>query len=391
MKPGTEYSYEVIVDSVRYSSDDFRFRTSPESSEAFSFAFGSCYRPLVVPSGVMRQFYQSISANDRSSPSFFLMIGDQIYADESGVHGVNWKAATFDEFCEIYQKSWGTDPYLMKALARCPTYMIFDDHEVENAWFKIRREIGDLRGISGQDRLKNALDAYQCYQNSHNPDPISKDLPYTYQFSWGDVQFFVMDARSLRETRLWHQAIPYHRDILGDRQFHELTSWLQRYRDNLKFVVTSVPISHIAIQFPFLAPLPGLSRLAHVDQWPGFAWGRRRLIKFIKKNDIGRLIFLAGDVHISHYMEFIPTANGERFHQFTCSPFANYTRKARIQRWFLADHIWGYMKNLTTLNFFEEPCFGIVRINPSGGQLKVTYSVIDEIGGEFPMSPEIIL
>jgi len=391
LKPNTNYSYDIVADSASYASHDFAFRTSPVTTEGFCFAFGSCYRPLVANNGVFEQLYLACCDGDPDRLSFLLMIGDQIYADQSGVHGVEWKAATFDEFCEIYQKSWSADPYFMKVLSRCPTYMIFDDHEVENAWFKIRQRIGDLRGVSGNKRLKNAIDAYECYQNSHNPSPISEDLPYSYEFSWGDVRFFVIDARYQRETRFWHQAFPYHRDILGERQWEELRSWLERYRDDLKFVVTSVPISHIALQFPFLGPLPGLSRFAQVDQWPGFAWGRRRLIKFIREHEIGRLIFLAGDVHISHYLEFLPTGRGKKFYQFTCSPFANDTRMARIQRWFLADHIWGYRKNLTSLNFFEEPCYGRVNIERSGGQYRVRFSVVDGLGGLFPMNSELTL
>jgi len=390
LAPGTAYSYAVTVDSVSYSSEDFNFRTTPEVAEKFSFAFGSCHRPLVCPTYVMGQLYELCRGEDYPiRPSFLLMIGDQIYADESGVHGVEWKAATFDEFCEIYQKSWGADPSLMKALAACPTYMIFDDHEVENAWFKIRRQIGDLRGVSGEQRLGNALRAYECYQNSHNPEPISEDLPYTYEFSWGDVRFFIIDARYQRQTRTWHQLFPYRRDILGDRQFDLLTDWLDRYRDDLKFVVTSVPLSHIAIQLPFLAPFPGLSRFAQVDQWPGFAWGRRRLIKFIRENKIGKLVFLAGDVHISHYIEFIPSREGPRFYQFTCSPIANDTRRARVQRWFLADHVWGFRKNLRSMNFFEDSCFGLVEVQRDDSAYRLKYSLVDERGGVFPMSPEL--
>jgi phosphodiesterase/alkaline phosphatase D-like protein len=389
--PETAYRYTVVVDSIPYTSDDFNFKTAPEKTRSFSFSFGSCYRPLVTKNGVMAQLYQACCQDYPSRPSFLLSIGDQIYADQSGVHGTTWKAATFDEFCEIYQKSWGADEYFMKLLARCPAFMIFDDHEVENAWFKLHRQIDPLRGVSGEDRLSNALAAYQCYQNSNNPEPISENLPYTYKFSWGDVQFFVIDARNQRQTNSWHQLFPYHRDILGEDQFKELTKWLDEYKDNLKFVITSVPVSHIGIQLPFLAPFPLFNRLAQVDQWPGFSWGRRRLISYIKNQGISRVVFLAGDVHISHYIEFLPFSRGKRFYQFTCSPFANDTKVARIQRWFLADHVWGYRKNLAQLNFFEDPCFGLINVQKHDGNFQITYSVIDERGGLFPMSPQITL
>jgi alkaline phosphatase D len=391
LEPDTAYGYSLVVDSVPYASEDFNFRTAPIATRRFSFAFGSCYRPLVVKNGVMAQLYQACCQDSPSRPSFLLAIGDQIYADQSGVHGADWKAATFDEFCEIYQKTWSADSHFMKSLARCPTFMIFDDHEVENAWFKLRRKIGALRGVSGEQRLDNALRAYECYQNSFNPEPISETLPYTYKFSWGGVEFFIIDARYQRQTNFWHELFPYHRDILGPSQFEELKKWLLEYRNSLKFIITSVPISHIGVQLPFLAPFPLLNRLAQVDQWPGFSWGRRRLISFIRNNDIPRVVFLAGDVHISHYLEFSPKSRGKRFYQFTCSPFANDTRAARIQKWFLADHIRGYRKNLLSLNFFEDSCFGLVNLEAHDGEYRVSYSVIDERGGSFPMSPELII
>ena len=58
------------------------------------------------------------------------------------------------------------------------------------------------------------LRAYNLYQNSHNPAPVSPVLPFTYDFSYGDVHFLVIDARSQRSE---HGRLRK-KDILGVAQ-----------------------------------------------------------------------------------------------------------------------------------------------------------------------------
>jgi hypothetical protein len=142
-----------------------------------------------------------------------------------------------------------------------------------------------------------------------------------------------------------------------------LTSWLEEHHDDLKFVVTSVPISYVHIPtlvltvglsvFAIALALGGLlagavalslifvadlllphSPFGPMDQWPGFNWSRKRLLRFIRQKRIGKLVFLAGDLHISNFIK-LEAKDSPPIYQFTSSPIANETKLNFIHRFFM--------------------------------------------------------
>lgn len=157
------------------------------------------------------------------------------------------------------------------------------------------------------------------------------------------MRFLVLDARSKR------MQTGRKRDILGEKQFGFVKDWLLRWKNELKFVVTSVPFSHIMLHTPLLilhaalhlpllrSVVPSLpdsfsTFFEAEDQWPRFGYGRKRLLDFIRQEGIGRLLFLAGDVHISHFLELTPKGGqGAQLFQFTSSPIANDVSWNRFQ------------------------------------------------------------
>ena len=68
------------------------------------------------------------------------MLGDQIYADLWGRHHGILRADTFEEFQERYRSAFET-PNLRKLMQSLPTYMILDDHEIEDNWHQSRIHI----------------------------------------------------------------------------------------------------------------------------------------------------------------------------------------------------------------------------------------------------------
>lgn len=73
-------------------------------------------------------------------------------------------------------------PYVRRALANVPTYMMFDDHEVSDDWNITRDWVEGVRSEAlGRDVLRNALTAYTLFQDLGN-DPIrytTTDTPQT--------------------------------------------------------------------------------------------------------------------------------------------------------------------------------------------------------------------
>jgi phosphodiesterase/alkaline phosphatase D-like protein len=205
--PDEEYGFSVDVDGEEYESPNFRFRTAPKDAKGFWFVFGSCFRPCFRYTFVMQELHRRLTDPHPHlpRPSFIVLLGDQIYADQSNINPENpkWQAATFADYCKVYEDSWRFDQWFLRSLSQLPTFMIFDDHEVVNDWFKNSRMIAGLkdsvRSMSGEERLSNALKAYQIYQASRNPTPMP-GFTFAYEFSWAKVFFFVIDARSLRRV-----------------------------------------------------------------------------------------------------------------------------------------------------------------------------------------------
>jgi phosphodiesterase/alkaline phosphatase D-like protein len=87
--------------------------------------------------------------------------------------------------------------------------------------------------------------------------------------------------------------------MLDDEQLAHLEGWLEERKDELKFVVTSVP---------FLAELRSKRSRSGSDErddkWAGRHFRRQRddLLELIHGRRIGRLVFLVGDMHCTYHV-----------------------------------------------------------------------------------------
>jgi alkaline phosphatase D len=207
-----------------------------------------------------------------------LMVGDQIYADDLNVIGADM---TLEQFFARYRVTFGQE-HIQKLMARLPTYMTLDDHEIRNDW-------SQDEFAHDPDLYAAAMHAYQSYQLVHGPafqprnqDNLS-DVPERlwYQFTNGRAAFFVMDTRTERfkdKSR---------KQMLSPEQVRALKQWMKAVPANRpKFVATSVP----------MFPDP---RSSGDDKWKGFDKQRREILDFIRDEKIARVVFLSGDVHCS--------------------------------------------------------------------------------------------
>ena len=129
------------------------FSTFPDSATAtdrLSFIVGSCRYPGVLWKakladrifGPMRQ--EAGRTRNGAAPKFVLMVGDQIYADMLNRFVPIGLADTFEEFQERYLTAFGSRK-MRKLLRAVPTYMILDDHEIEDNWTQDRIRSRDKR------------------------------------------------------------------------------------------------------------------------------------------------------------------------------------------------------------------------------------------------------
>lgn len=323
LQPDTRYFYAALINGQpAYPAEEGEgfpsFRTFPtpgQKLDTLTFAFGSCFIPWSYGDDVFAGLSNHASELDLR---LFLMIGDNVYVD-----------AYYDEvrarlenspavgdltalFREAYRYTWQW-PNFRRFLANNPTYMIFDDHEFWDNWGNIPAERSD------SDLFTAACQVYNEYQDSHNPsyaDRHARPEPqYYYSFEVGDVGFFVLDCRTLRNPK----AVPFP-TLLSNGQRTALFNWLlennQRY--SAKFIVSSVPLTYMAIPEWML-------RLHHIslgDQWPGYRQERGEVFRFIQQHNIRGVHVLSGDVHIGQSIRFEAAETGPDIYSYTASPLA---------------------------------------------------------------------
>ena len=123
-------------------------------------------------------------------PDALLLLGDQVYADETSpatrrriqarrdiTAGARDQVADFEEYTWLYLESW-TDPDVRWLLSTVPSAMIFDDHDVRDDWNTSHQWREDMQRTSWwQDRITGGLSSYWVYQHIGNlsPDELAKN------------------------------------------------------------------------------------------------------------------------------------------------------------------------------------------------------------------------
>ncbi|WP_237884264.1 alkaline phosphatase D family protein [Pseudomonas sp. PGPR40] len=289
----------------------YRFRTqSSKTKTPRAYVVGSC-RYLRITAGSAsaphlgdRIFASVTSLAERAEPpiSAMLMTGDQIYVDDLNL------VAPDREYKDILRKyrTAFSQPHISKLMSGVPTYMILDDHEIEDNW---------PANESKYDAYlyKNAMAAYELYQASHSPahellanGQVSRKLQqYWYQFSDGDIEWFITDSRTRRNLSASD------RRILDEEQEQALLKWLINSLARVKFVVTSVMF------YP--------DRKLHGDDaWKAYPEQRLRLLETIRTQGIKNVFFISGDVHGSLTSRLTHSEDPDfEVHTIVSSPLCN--------------------------------------------------------------------
>ena len=290
----TKYQYQVgwfysDVDTVDINVDKVlewkkievaEFKTASSSqAEPRSLVFGSCRYVLRLFGGLWwddrgDKVFKSILEQVKTGETIdqLIMCGDQIYADDLNELGAD---ECIDEYNKRYQKIL-TTPYLRKLMSQVPTYMMLDDHEIEDNW----PESADSR--DWVKKFPAAIQSFATYQSSHSPlfDLNGSRISGTpthlwYQYTDGCCEFFVTDCRT--ERNLNSNSL----EMIGPRQKHELLQWLTNGSGMVKVIVTSIP----------------LYESESSDKWHGFINQRDEILECIRTNSVSKVVFLSGDVH----------------------------------------------------------------------------------------------
>ncbi|MGW2224938.1 alkaline phosphatase D family protein [Streptomyces formicae] len=221
LTPGTETAYEVhLGEQPVWPPPDSPFpastiRTpSTTGDEELRVTFGSC-RWAAPPSG---EHDPSPSSRLRSSrrdpvgpdaldtlaarisaapgterPDVLLLLGDQVYADQTSKATQRWLAARrdlseppgvqvadYEEYTHLYYESW-LDPEVRWLLSTVPSCMIFDDHDVIDDWNTSAAWLAEMRATPWwRERVLSGLMSYWVHQHLGNlrPEELESDELY---------------------------------------------------------------------------------------------------------------------------------------------------------------------------------------------------------------------
>jgi phosphodiesterase/alkaline phosphatase D-like protein len=112
-------------------------------------------------------------------------------------------------------------------------------------------------------------------------------------------------------------------------QLSTFKRWLKTHKDQLKFVVTSVPFV-------------GQVKKPKKDKWcdPAFDTQRADILGHMLKEGIGNTVFLTGDMHTAYQasMTFTNGAETGEIHELMSSPINQITPETALKKKYIPDH-----------------------------------------------------
>ncbi|MFD7895595.1 alkaline phosphatase D family protein [Streptomyces sp. NPDC059743] len=218
LTPGTTTAYDVLLDGRRvwppadsalppstiHSPAAPGDSGSPDASgdeAALRVSFGSCRwaapahgEPDPIGPDALDTLAKRLARDpDAVRPDVLLLLGDQVYADETSdatrarlarrrdpAEPPGEQVADYEEYTYLYDESW-SDPDVRWLLSTVPSCMIFDDHDLIDDWNTSAAWLADMRAQPWwQERVLSGLMSYWVYQHLGNltPEELAADELY---------------------------------------------------------------------------------------------------------------------------------------------------------------------------------------------------------------------
>ncbi len=316
--------------SLPNETSEAEFKTfSKGTTNTLSFVLGSCRYPGLLwkkkkSDRIFHPILNHMKNNPyKKDPRFILMMGDQIYADMLHRTIPIGLADTYQEFQDRYLDAFGSKN-MRKLLRNVSTYMILDDHEIEDNWTQDR-----IDKVKGRKLFHLAIGAYMSYQWTHGPR--NYDGRIFYKFECGGFPFFVLDERTQRfkddEPGLQDNHLLGRPSLIPKKeptQLDHLCNWLslqqKSIRDRPKFIVSPT----VFVPNPVVTIKDKYKEIS--DSWPAFPETRKRLLSHIIDNKVQNVVFLSGDIHCSNVAKitFSGSKDAEKLKAFSITSSAFY-------------------------------------------------------------------
>lgn len=302
LEPDRWYWYRFHVgDAV---SPVGRTRTMPlpwVQAEQLKFAVASCQN---YEQGLYTA-YEQMAADDLD---LVFHLGDYIYEYAAGRNGKvrthhGQEIESLGDY-RIRLSQYRSDPLLHRMHAQCPWFVTWDDHEFDNNYAD---DISEERGVDVHAFLNRRMAAYQAYYEMmplrRRSLPSGPNLQLYRRAPFGRLaDFMVLDTRQYRTDQpngdrrspLNEAALDPNSSMLGREQRNWLYHSLIGSRATWNVLAQQVMMGMVGN--PNGDEPPSYS----MDQWPGYAAERIRLMKFISERRVPNPIVLTGDIH-SHW------------------------------------------------------------------------------------------
>ena len=252
LNPLTGYQYQVKVNGKADATHTGSFQTAPAANN------GSKFRLAVTSCMKFGEPQASWNLLLAEKPDLHVTLGDTQYSDTTNPT-IQWK----------HHLRYRAVPEFSAVLKSTPNYAMWDDHD-----YGPNNSDGTAKG------KENSLVGWNQFWG--NPTSGTDTTPGAfYKFSWGDVDFFMLDGRYHRSPD--DAPDDDQKRMLGDAQFAWLIDGLKQSKAKFKVIASGSTLSD-----------------SKNDGWRIYTFARHRLFDAIGNNKISGVIYLSGDIHRSH-------------------------------------------------------------------------------------------
>ena len=296
LEPDRWYWYRFAAGDAVSPAGRARTMPAPESMpDRLSLAFASCQH---YETG----FYTAYEHMAAEHPDLVFHLGDYIY---EGRAQPRVRAHRGEELASLedYRNRYAlyrSDPDLQLAHAACPWMVTWDDHEVDNNY---AADVSEEPDVQREAFLARRAAAYQAYYE-HMPlraaqIPSGPSMRLYRKLSYGRLaQFTVLDTRQYRTDQPCGDrtkppcegASDPSATLLGDGQRRWLFDALRQSSAEWNVMPQQVMMAQVD-------RMPGAEVRYSMDQWPGYAASRDRLLAFLAESRASNPVVLTGDIH----------------------------------------------------------------------------------------------
>jgi alkaline phosphatase D len=325
--PGLAHSVHVELEGLAADRPYwYRFRAGTQESEV------GRTRTLPAPGSAPARLRMGIASCQNVEQGLFtayghmlredldlvIHVGDYIY-EMAGTNAATVLKKHAGPECttlEGYRQRYGqykSEPALRAMHAAAPWWVTPDDHEFDN---NCAGAVSEQKNVGPAEFLKRRAAAYQAYYE-HLPlrrssMPAGPDMKLHRRFAWGRLaDVWVLDTRQYRSDQPCGdgnkppapEVLAPEGTMLGAAQRDWLFDGTARSGAAWNVLAQQVMMARVDRK-------PGEGVLLSMDQWPGYEFERRRVLRHFHDAKVPNPVVLAGDIHTNWANELIADFDG---------------------------------------------------------------------------------